>query len=240
MILRRITEHVKSQNWFAVGIDFVIVVVGVVIGIQVANWNETLVEQRRIAEQLASFRDELILSRVDLANRQAYYEDRVASVAELRERLESGGDLSADDFNRLVVSATRGRGLDMTFRGYEEITTTGTISKVADDQLRDLLYRWNMNLTGIKNLDKAIETTRNRTIIPIVLESTALGNALQSDDRYEDMTVTERFEFDIENLRRNRTFDGALAVRHVQARQQLNSLLDFIATTEDVIAALDN
>ena len=40
MLLRRITDHVKSQNWFAVGIDFVIVVVGVFIGIQVSNWNE--------------------------------------------------------------------------------------------------------------------------------------------------------------------------------------------------------
>jgi hypothetical protein len=28
MILRRVTEHVRDQNWFAVGIDFVIVVVG--------------------------------------------------------------------------------------------------------------------------------------------------------------------------------------------------------------------
>ena len=40
MLLRRITQHVKTQNWFAVGIDFIIVVVGVVIGIQVANWND--------------------------------------------------------------------------------------------------------------------------------------------------------------------------------------------------------
>lgn len=40
MLLRRITEHVKAQNWTAVFIDLVIVVVGVFIGIQVANWNE--------------------------------------------------------------------------------------------------------------------------------------------------------------------------------------------------------
>jgi hypothetical protein len=38
MILRRITEHVKAQNWFAVGIDLVIVVVGVFIGLQVQQW----------------------------------------------------------------------------------------------------------------------------------------------------------------------------------------------------------
>ena len=29
MILRRITQHVRNQNWFAVLIDFIIVVVGV-------------------------------------------------------------------------------------------------------------------------------------------------------------------------------------------------------------------
>lgn len=49
MILRRITEHVRAQNWFAVGLDFLIVVIGVFIGIQVANWNE--VRQQRIDER---------------------------------------------------------------------------------------------------------------------------------------------------------------------------------------------
>ena len=48
MILRRITKHVTDQNWFAVFIDFLIVVVGVFIGIQVANWNEA--RQHRIDE----------------------------------------------------------------------------------------------------------------------------------------------------------------------------------------------
>jgi hypothetical protein len=38
MILRRITEHVRAQNWFAVGLDLVIVVVGVFIGIEVQQW----------------------------------------------------------------------------------------------------------------------------------------------------------------------------------------------------------
>ena len=41
MLLRRISKHVKDQNWFAVFIDFAIVVIGVFIGLQVANWNDT-------------------------------------------------------------------------------------------------------------------------------------------------------------------------------------------------------
>jgi len=48
MLLRRVIEHVKAQNWTAVGLDFVIVVVGVFIGIQVSNWNA----QRAEADKL--------------------------------------------------------------------------------------------------------------------------------------------------------------------------------------------
>ena len=40
MILRRVIEHVKAQNWTAVALDFVIVVVGILIAFQITNWNE--------------------------------------------------------------------------------------------------------------------------------------------------------------------------------------------------------
>jgi len=40
MLLRSVIKHVKTQNWFAVILDFFIVIIGVFIGIQVANWNE--------------------------------------------------------------------------------------------------------------------------------------------------------------------------------------------------------
>ena len=47
MILRRIKAHVEKENWFAVGIDFAIVVIGVFIGLQVANWNEARADRLR-------------------------------------------------------------------------------------------------------------------------------------------------------------------------------------------------
>jgi len=40
MILSRFTKHVKEQNWFAVGLDFVIVVAGILIAFQITNWSE--------------------------------------------------------------------------------------------------------------------------------------------------------------------------------------------------------
>jgi hypothetical protein len=45
MILRRVREHVGSHNWFAVAVDFVIVVIGVFVGIQASNWNQARAER---------------------------------------------------------------------------------------------------------------------------------------------------------------------------------------------------
>lgn len=39
MLLRRVMQHVRDQNWTAVAIDFVIVVIGVFVGLQVQDWN---------------------------------------------------------------------------------------------------------------------------------------------------------------------------------------------------------
>lgn len=55
MILRRLTENLRAQNWTAITIEFLIVVVGVFIGTQVANWNQqrlAKVETERMLEQL--------------------------------------------------------------------------------------------------------------------------------------------------------------------------------------------
>ena len=40
MLLRSITKHVREQNWFAVFLDFFIVVAGILIAFQITNWNE--------------------------------------------------------------------------------------------------------------------------------------------------------------------------------------------------------
>ena len=39
MILRRLTQSLKEQNWTAIVIEFVLLVSGVFLGIQVSNWN---------------------------------------------------------------------------------------------------------------------------------------------------------------------------------------------------------
>ena len=59
MIPRRIAEHVKSQNWFAVGIDFLIVVVGVFVATQVDNWNDANRQKHKTEQIVEALRQDL-------------------------------------------------------------------------------------------------------------------------------------------------------------------------------------
>ena len=68
MLLRRITQHVKEQNWFAVGLDFVIVVFGVFIGLQVANWNDGRAERVQASDLMARMVFEADIARSELAD----------------------------------------------------------------------------------------------------------------------------------------------------------------------------
>lgn len=40
MILRRFTKHITDQNWFAVGLDVLVVITGIFLGMQVSEWND--------------------------------------------------------------------------------------------------------------------------------------------------------------------------------------------------------
>ena len=59
MFLRRIIEHLKTQNWTAVGLELGIVIVGVFIGTQVSNWNQERIERRETQRLLLELRPAL-------------------------------------------------------------------------------------------------------------------------------------------------------------------------------------
>lgn len=54
MILRRITDAFRKQDWFTVFIETLIVVLGVFLGLQVNNWNEARAAKARKAEIIAA------------------------------------------------------------------------------------------------------------------------------------------------------------------------------------------
>lgn len=73
MILRRLTANLKAQNWMAISIEFVIVVVGVFIGTQVSNWNQERLEKRQVAGLVDRLRPALSQLHAQIADEQLYF-----------------------------------------------------------------------------------------------------------------------------------------------------------------------
>ena len=47
MLLRHVLLHFRKQDWIAIGLDFLIIVVGLFVGLQVDGWNEERKERQR-------------------------------------------------------------------------------------------------------------------------------------------------------------------------------------------------
>lgn len=85
MRLRQITQHVKGQNWFAVALDFFIVVVGILIAFQITNWSEArqnIKAERQILERLHE--EVQTAMTTDLTFREAIYDRQLANMETAR------------------------------------------------------------------------------------------------------------------------------------------------------------
>ena len=91
MLLRRVLLHVRQQNWFAVLLDFVIVVVGVIIGVQVANWNETQKQHTLYHDAYQRVNQEVSNNIKSIQAVQNYYRKRLPAVQRVIETLRTCG-----------------------------------------------------------------------------------------------------------------------------------------------------
>lgn len=137
MLLRRVTEHVKAQNWFAVGIDFIIVVVGVFIGIQVSNWNEDREMQRKAAVFTERLTDDLRKEAWGYESVVAYSRQTNASQRRVLQALAGDIELSEEQFLIDAYRATQFRENNRYRATFDELVSTGAIGLITDPVLRE-------------------------------------------------------------------------------------------------------
>lgn len=181
MLLRRIMTHVKDQNWIAVLLDFLIVVIGVFIGIQAANWNDERQAQGERATSMdrlqteAELSVEFVRSVVDQYHRTV---DARASVL----RKAADGSIDAVEQDEIVlainylpffqpVAAPRGV--------YDEIIGAGQFSNIGDDAVRRAITRY---YSQVDNLNSAMVSQRNLSDYLSVWYHPAVRKEFDPDD----------------------------------------------------------
>lgn len=184
MILRRIVAHFRKQEWTAIGIDFLIVVLGVFVATQVADWSAREADRRRgeayVQRLIQDLESDLVGRRSGLAYYDAVNEGAQQENALLRE--------TAPDPRALVLAAYRATEYSYnpaTRATWDEIVSSGDIGLLPSNAVPIL--------TRYHSIDLSLDTrdimrsspyrARVRGIIPYEIQN-AIRNGC-SDARFD-------------------------------------------------------
>ncbi len=141
MILRRITEHFKTQNWFAIGIDFVIVVLGVFVATQVSNWNDSNRDRQRGESYLESIHGELLTDAAAIERRIVFWRQVSVYGTDALAYAEHGTLKEGSAWQTLLAyfQASQIWPYTATDTTYRELTGAGELDLIRDRTMRAAL-----------------------------------------------------------------------------------------------------
>jgi len=188
MILRRMAEAIREQNWFTVIIEILIVVIGIFLGLQVTEWNDGLKEKARAKQ----YQNRLI---VELGDDQAELQLRVNYMTRVLENgellldnleIDQSGSLDAQWITvRSAFQASQIWPFEIASIAYGEIQTNGSIHLIGDVSLiNDLANYYGRGNTQIQQVAGTLPPYRTvlRGLLPWDLQSDMWSRCLRSDD----------------------------------------------------------
>ncbi len=139
MLLRRITKHLTDQNWVAVGIDMLVVIIGIFIGFQLNNWNVERQNAVKGQGYLSQIAEEL---KQDISFFEGVINGNNRNIENALFLLETVEDeeLVREDPTRFITSIS---GIGFTFtvnvsnNTFEEIKYSGNLELIPNVELRN-------------------------------------------------------------------------------------------------------
>lgn len=141
MILRRFMQHLREQNWFAVTLDLMIVIVGVFLGFQVTAWNDGRADQEALRQALVRFDAEVDANLVTIATIASELDEMIPQVSRALDVLrtcETGPDAEAAVAAGLNAAQIT-RGLRYRTSALSELTEQPRLLNQQSDEQRRIL-----------------------------------------------------------------------------------------------------
>lgn len=139
MIFRRIKAHFEKENWFAVGVDFFIVVVGVFVGLQVQTWNQAQNHKQTEAAYIERIREDLSANIDDVNQRVAYFTQVRSHAVKALDALELSPEVLGESFVIDVYQASNFLPRVFGRDSYDEVLSVGANQGISDVEVRKRL-----------------------------------------------------------------------------------------------------
>jgi hypothetical protein len=230
MILRRVIQHVRNQEWTAIAIDLVIVVVGVYMGIQAQAWNVER-ENRQIERQyLLSLHDEISEMIESNNSRVAAHRDGLQALNSVA-KMFAGTGVELDLAMRHCIAITNSHiyvARIFVPPTIEELKSTGRLQLISNNALRSTFVSYSQTLEGYRQLNTDIQSDRQ---ILARAHPSLITLDPQDDDiadcKYEAMGQSPTFLNDLaDNIYRYEAYVDDVVIGQQELRVSLHTSLD--------------
>lgn len=223
-------QHFRDQNWTAILIDFVIVVVGVYIGIQAQAWH-TDRDNRAIERQyLSSLHEQLSKMIEDSEDFVEAARDRLAAFGEVTAHFETSGEDSrlGQRHCRAITRSHIYVGQIVVPPTVEELLQTGRLQLIRNVETRLAIVSYSQEIESIRQLnsdiqsDRVVLSRRYPSLITLSLES---QNDVACD--FDAMRRSAAFLNDLaDNGYRHEAYVRNVVIGQRDLRVRLHNLLD--------------
>lgn len=228
MLLRRVTQHIREQNWFAVVIDFAIVVIGVFIGIQVANWNDARADRSLRSQYLLQLTEDL---QADVTEAVATERQAWARVGAIEAIFEEAGlkeplaefyaegqvaaappypEFSADYPYAHNHAITNLPTFEVTNETFDAIVSNGDFGLLGDPMLVRQIQEYHRQVEGVQGFDAAIIDTFRRVTDLRARHGISVGGRTTIQDLAEAVNSDPQLAAQLETYFLNSGFQAAV------------------------------
>lgn len=189
MIYKRFAANLRAQNWFAIGIELGIVVLGVFIGTWVANWNQERAAQRDTEALLIELGPEMAAQKRAINATRKYFAitQRYAQTAFAGWRRDP--TVSDSDFVIAAYQASQAAGLDSNGQSWTTIFGGDQLRRIDEPAIRAPLQR--LMTFEYANLSYRMMLSRYRDDVRLVIPAAIQQQIRKScDDRLDSSGLT--------------------------------------------------
>lgn len=145
MILRRLASAIRRQDWFVVLIEFVIVVTGIVVAIQLDNWNEARLKAERAVDYRARLAEDLRYDLAVMKRRNDYFGEVLGFALEAETALSNKNPAFEESPWEVVLAAYQaGQAWPFAIFGatYRELQSAGELDLIGGAETMTLLSEY--------------------------------------------------------------------------------------------------
>lgn len=153
MLAANAIRHIKQQNWGAAIIDFMVVVTGIFVAIQVNNWNDRQVNKQKeiiILEQLYS---DFAKNEDSINSMVMFHKNKAKGLDSLIDMVATGNiDSVSEPAKNALMSMFQMPPISVSMGTYRSLIATGDIGLIQDLQLKTLLIDLDSQLEFEKSM----------------------------------------------------------------------------------------